>query len=994
MPDDKKKYTRADYFNLQNTMQPVREFVDVTDPNFQETEPEEPSFLDKMESLNFRFMGLNPVTIGKSVVGGLEGAHERHQESQKAGIEGDVLGSELGKASAIARGGFAGLTAISPHLQAFTQGISDISKVVPEDILKYATNPVTSLTKPESLAGRSAAEIGDIAAQLLLAKGIAKGTKSFSPTTPKGELKLGDVKQEIKIKDPLKEQAELEKMLEKEVTPKSEVDVTKPPVIETTPKQKVDKLVEQREEGVRQEQPLEALEERLPQGEEVFNVRQTKEYKELRDDGTQTFKNALEEAKLYKGITEESLLKLDPRTLRDKTGKPYTFNKAQQIKIDAIALNKVQQVVQKRQGWGKQLSEEQLLELDQGFMDASRLQALAKNNVREAARVLESQRRKHSLSQEEIDLLNEVAEELGKKKDASFKEINDILEPKFKDKALFWWYNSILSNPLTDVANILGNATMLGWEIGTQPKALLNGSVLRGIIEGSKNAKKVWTGETRASSKYTEGRLQAHADILKTKGKWTTRVKNTLLPTSRLSIEDAFFRSIFENMREKQVSKQLAKEYGTTEKVVTEQLEKIIKGEESNLIDPKQLAEFEKQVNAIENYATEMVFQKPLGETGRKVQGALNSKFGLPIKLTTMPFLRIAVNLTKASLKSSPIGYSKLFGKNFKNLTKLEQKDIIRRATAGTMLYAGIMKAVDEWDVEIIGDLGTIPKSRRELLEASGYRENSVVVTNKDGSKTAVPFQNVSPINILLGAIGTLYTQSQWGSDDTKERGAVETAWKGILAVANSLGNQSFLQGVAPMLNALKNGDPSNINNMLVRLSTPNLLSLMGSADLEILGAKPRKIFVTESLIDEVRKRFGLTNEIWGMDALQIKSDVFGGERVTRYKRFPIPTTQEQHKVARLLLFSKIGIGDYDNPIVDGKRKYSERRIAELNKAYRGNLFKLMNESYDELKGIWEETKNTEVGNSVLKKMVDTFKEIAKYELLDKYEDIIIGDKK
>ena len=49
-----------------------------------------------------------------------------------------------------------------------------------------------------------------------------------------------------------------------------------------------------------------------------------------------------------------------------------------------------------------------------------------------------------------------------------------------------------------------------------------------------------------------------------------------------------------------------------------------------------------------------------------------------------------------------------------------------------------------------------------------------------------------------------------------------------------------------------------------------------------------------------------------------------------------------------------------------------------------------MNESYDNLEKLWQETKDTQLGNTILKSIIDSFKEIAKSQLLDKYGDIIL----
>ncbi len=311
----------------------------------------------------------------------------------------------------------------------------------------------------------------------------------------------------------------------------------------------------------------------------------------------------------------------------------------------------------------------------------------------------------------------------------------------------------------------------MAFEILRQPLTILNGSALRGITEGYKNAKRVWDGEQSAISKYTDRAMQLN-EILKTKGKWTTRTKNSLLPTSRLAIEDAFFRSIFESMRETSQAKMTAKELGVSSKEIIDIYTDILeKGTSRNrLVTELGTSRFEKEVDAIENYANKMVFQKELGGAGKSIQKALNYPVMLPVKMLALPFLRIAINLSKVSAEASPFGLLKplLKSEEYKSLTKLEKQDIYSRAIAGTVFYTGLISLVANGDVEITGEAPS-DKNIRDLWYKSGYEPFSVII-NKDGKRTVIPYQNVSPMNIVLGSIGTMITDAKYRKvDDTED---------------------------------------------------------------------------------------------------------------------------------------------------------------------------------------------------------------------------------
>lgn len=123
--------------------------------------------------------GYNPMSVVKSSAEGIASGIGRLGESVEAAKSGDILGAILGGASGAVQTGFGALTPAIPALGAFTYGTNVASEVLPEKVVSYATAPVSTGLKdagvePESLAGKSAAELGDLAANILVAKGISK----------------------------------------------------------------------------------------------------------------------------------------------------------------------------------------------------------------------------------------------------------------------------------------------------------------------------------------------------------------------------------------------------------------------------------------------------------------------------------------------------------------------------------------------------------------------------------------------------------------------------------------------------------------------------------------------------------------------------------------------------------------------------------------------------------------------------------------------------
>ena len=109
---------------------------------------------------------------GSGFAYGMGHAGDLAVESKKAFEEGDIGGGALGSLATLLRGGFSAATPFVPVLSAFATGGEVMSDVIGEEKTANIFTPVTQYTKPESLAGRSGAEIADLLIQLGLAKSV------------------------------------------------------------------------------------------------------------------------------------------------------------------------------------------------------------------------------------------------------------------------------------------------------------------------------------------------------------------------------------------------------------------------------------------------------------------------------------------------------------------------------------------------------------------------------------------------------------------------------------------------------------------------------------------------------------------------------------------------------------------------------------------------------------------------------------------------------
>jgi hypothetical protein len=749
----------------------------------------------------------------------------------------------------------------------------------------------------------------------------------------------------------------------------------------------------ERTKGERVEKSYEWLEEKYDAPTEVnqiiYETRKTDAYKKLRDDGTDTWNDAYERSKTYTGITEQTLL----------TGalpKDYLFNKPQQIRIEQIALNKALEVIELRKAMDTNLSTSQAQQLSNAVKDLISLQAISKNNLREAARVMESAKRKHRMSPEEYEKVQKIATELDKIEGTttveSLRKLDKTLDYTVTDGVSRALYEFMLSNPMTQLANIGGNLTHLTWELGTQmltsPIQTTKG-FFRGIRSAPRETAKVLTGEKQAISKYTSD-MNLKQDFISPKSKLGNIVYRTLTPSQALQYQDIFFRTIGENIREQQVTKRLSKELKTTPERIRNILEDILeKGESKDvLVTERGLKEWTKEVDAIEAYARRIVFQQPLGKTGRAAQTFLNQPIMLPIKFLAMPFMRIAVNLTKTSLDNSPVALVRglkldkktglNFSEKYKNWTKEEKTDFYRRMIAGTAFLSGLMKLVDDGAIDITGDGHTIHPTTKELLYETGYKENSIIVKS-GGKEYVIPYDNISPFNIVLGGLGGLIEMGKYKTVRPEDEAQWDKAWQdalgGMIGLVNGLSNQSFLQGTSNLISTLERGDSKLLERSLVRIATPNITSLFkGSADF----GKGANIYKIESILDAIQDRMALGNGLETMfftiDPLDKKTNIFGEDKLSKYRRFPIPREKESKEIAEFLLRNKQGIGKPGNPHINGEPIYTEKEYDKWLNLYKAQLHKLLNENLLPLK----ELEKQEGGYRTIEKIIDGLKNLSK----------------
>jgi hypothetical protein len=451
---------------------------------------------------------------------------------------------------------------------------------------------------------------------------------------------------------------------------------------------------------------------------------------------------------------------------------------------------------------------------------------------------------------------------------------------RYWEMGRFIFLNWILQNPLTDMANIHGNLTNLSFHILANighPKdtiAMARG-LRKGFKEGLSDAKEVLHGEREAISKFTEG---SKVELPNVKDRSKKNLLKLAVPTTRLGMEDAFFRAMARNVETERMTSKLSRKLGVSPDEIYNSLSNLINDPKIEKYTRKEYVELAKYLEDIES---ELVFQKELGTVGKSF--AKMSKVIYPI----MPFVTTPANIIKFGVSWTPLGASKLLKKG---LTNEEKNQIVRRAVAGTVLMSGIGAMVAQGVIEITGG-GSDDAFERDLMAKLGYKPNHLYINTPFG-KFGGSYMNINPINTMLQVMGDMldkYRFNKFKSNPVDEKAWYDEVAEQMSDVALSIGqsvtDQSFLSGARDFMDYLAGRKPDWGSRMLTNFARVG--SVQGVQ--RITGIEDRGRFETRGrLLEQAQKNFPLVSN----EDLVESVSAFGEQRESQYERFPFPISE------------------------------------------------------------------------------------------------------
>ena len=435
----------------------------------------------------------------------------------------------------------------------------------------------------------------------------------------------------------------------------------------------------------------------------------------------------------------------------------------------------------------------------------------------------------------------------------------DAAKPRFRDKLVELYYNSILSGPQTHVVNVVSNTlTALGQfpehaiaaTLGAPRSRMANGSdrVLFselgaravGLLQGTKE------GLAQAGRTFVTG----HASDLATKveSQETHAIPGVLgsvirTPTRALSAEDEIFKAMARRMELSGLAVRQARAEGLSGQAGKVRVADLIAHPSDDLLAKSF------------DYGRYLTFQRPLGPIG---QGISRITQAAPILKLIVPFVRTPTNILKFAIERSPAA----------PILKEWRADVAaggaRRdlAAAKIMVGTGVMAlATDLVGRGLVTGGGPADENAKALMRADGWQPYSLKVGDEYYS-----YQRLDPYSTTLGIAADFADLQSHMTDKQKD----EVAGLLLASTLKNLGNKTWFSGLSSVSDAVNDPErygQSYIRSRLASIAVPAIVAQTERATDPVLRD-------AKTMLDAIRARVpGLSTSVVP------RRDAFGREQ-------------------------------------------------------------------------------------------------------------------
>ena len=383
--------------------------------------------------------------------------------------------------------------------------------------------------------------------------------------------------------------------------------------------------------------------------------------------------------------------------------------------------------------------------------------------------------------------------------------LNSIYVAGPRQKVYELWLNSILSSPVTHMANMIGN---FGGAIYSVPE--------RAIAVALDKAVSLRTGKRTMFARELPAQivgmsqglihglargLYAFNNANMLSGKFDVRMTPAIkgiageavrTPTKLLYAEDEFFKAIIGTAEKYALAARQATIEKLTGKAFNDRVAKLVSDPTPEMWD------------AVKDEELYRTFQTEMPDFGRKLMAlreaqVFGSTYYNPLKYV-LPFIKTPVNIFKVALTDyTPLGavkqlYGWVNGEYKAGNGKVNQEKFVRdsaKTIMGSLVCAAVVLLVSK---KLITGRGPKDKTKRELLYATGWQPNSVKIGNK-----YISYKRIQPLGIVMSTIADTI-ERQNNVDDA-------TAGQLISTLAANMADQTFLTGLSNAINAVLDPD-------------------------------------------------------------------------------------------------------------------------------------------------------------------------------------------
>jgi hypothetical protein len=399
----------------------------------------------------------------------------------------------------------------------------------------------------------------------------------------------------------------------------------------------------------------------------------------------------------------------------------------------------------------------------------------------------------------------------------------DAIKPRFSDKLVELWYNSLLSGPQTHVVNTVSNTMTSILQMPEQAIASAIGMARRGaqrlrgvpddfdrVLPGELGARMMGMFGGAREGVRAFGRTFRTGEVVDQVTKVESRMQEAIpgvtgqvlrTPTRLLASEDEFFKAVARRMELRALAYRQARSEGLRGQAREARVAELV-------ANPP-----EAMLNRSLRYARYLTFQRPLeglpNDLSRWTQRHPTAKLFLP-------FIRTPTNLFRHAIERSPAAPILREVRSDLRAGGERRAIALARVAMGTGIAAVVMDLVDQG---VITGGGPADRAMQDLLRADGWQPYSIRIGD-----TYYSYQRLDPLALTLGVAADLRDySSHMTARQSEDAGALL-----ITSILRNMQNKTWLSGISDIMGAIE--DPErNASSLIGRLAgsiaVPALLS-------------------------------------------------------------------------------------------------------------------------------------------------------------------------